>query len=195
MWIQECGSGEWWSINSDRRVPKKTQHWVSFLERGYSPPPFLVLIVGCPLKLNYSTLFFSLSPLSPSCSFSQLLIFLTTNLECCKEDSLELTSCLRALLGRMSLLCEDGEPDHKALVQRSKQGEVFLLYFRFFNILMSRQKNKEEDTKVTGVWPRGGESPFKWIWPLQYFKILLVGGWSKFYVPKFNGGQVQSEAM
>ncbi len=81
----------------------------------------------------------------------QLLIFLTTNLECCKEDSVELVQCLRALLGRMSLLKENPAPDpetFKGQVDRTRRREVYLLYFRFFNILMSRQKIKPEDSKV-----------------------------------------------
>ena len=82
----------------------------------------------------------------------QLLVFLTTNLECCKEDCTELVACLRYLLGQMNLLRDkDPEPDLesvRSIVERTRSREVYLLYFRFFNILMSRQKIKAEDSKV-----------------------------------------------
>jgi len=52
----------------------------------------------------------------------------------------------------MGLLREENpEPDLqtvKTMVERTRSREVYLLYFRFFNILMSRQKIKAEDSKV-----------------------------------------------
>ena len=34
------------------------------------------------------------------------------------------------------------------MVERSRKNEVMLLYLRFFNILMSRKKIKQDETKV-----------------------------------------------
>lgn len=38
--------------------------------------------------------------------------------------------------------------DVSGMVERNRQNEVLLLYLRFFNILMSRKKLKQDDTKV-----------------------------------------------
>ena len=78
------------------------------------------------------------------------MIFLTSNLECCQEDSGVLVSVLHAFLHRLKL-GQDDELDDKAIdemVVRNEQKEVFLLYLRFFNILMSRRKVKGEDVTV-----------------------------------------------
>ena len=77
-------------------------------------------------------------------------MFLTTQLECCKEGAEVLVHVLVSLLKRLHLSAEDQlEPGVlSAMVDRSKQREVLLLYLRFFNILMSRRKVKGEDGKV-----------------------------------------------
>lgn len=89
--------------------------------------------------------------LTEGISIFQLMMFLVTNLECCREDSEILVTTLQTLLQRLHL-DEENLPDDaaiKGLVDRNKQQEVFLLYLRFFNILMSRRKMKGEDNKVT----------------------------------------------
>lgn len=76
----------------------------------------------------------------------QLMLFLVTHLECCREDSALLVKTLQALLHRLGIAQED-ELDQNVLddlVIRNKQREVFLLYLRFFNILMSRRKHKKD---------------------------------------------------
>ena len=80
----------------------------------------------------------------------QLMMFLTSNLECCREDAEVLVSTLRTLLHRLKLGQDDvlEQEAVNGLVERSKQREVFLLYLRFFNILMSRRKLKGDDNKV-----------------------------------------------
>ena len=85
-------------------------------------------------------------------SYLQLLMFLTSQLECCSEDGKVLTSVLLALLHRLGLDQEDMLTQHTVddMVERSKRREVLLLYLRFFNILMSRRKVKGEDGKVSG---------------------------------------------
>lgn len=76
-------------------------------------------------------------------------MFLTTQLECCKEDAEVLVNVLTSLLRRLHLSDEDQlEEVLSGMVDRSKQREVLLLYLRFFNILMSRRKVKGEDGKV-----------------------------------------------
>ena len=83
------------------------------------------------------------------------MMTLTSHLDCCSEDAEVLVFTLRSLLQRLGLT-GDTPPDEGAvgaMVERSKQREVQLLYLRFFNILMSRRKVKGEDGKVgQGVW-------------------------------------------
>ena len=84
-------------------------------------------------------------------------MFLTTQLDCCKEDAEVLVHMLLSLLRRLQLSSEQPQLDQeglKGMVERSKQREVLLLYLRFFNILMSRRKVKGEDGKVMRSWNR-----------------------------------------
>lgn len=92
-------------------------------------------------------------------SYLQLLMFLTTHLECCSDDGKVLTSVLLALLRRLGLdVQEELLTQHAVdgMVERSRRREVLLLYLRFFNILMSRRKVKGEDGKVSGWDVHGG---------------------------------------
>ncbi len=86
-------------------------------------------------------------------------MFLTTQLECCSDDARVLIFTLTSLLQRLGLSPSPSEgpsleQQARERVERSNQREVQLLYLRFFNILMSRRKVKEEDGKV-----RTGEPP------------------------------------
>ncbi len=78
------------------------------------------------------------------------MIFLTSNLECCQEDSEVLVTLLHAFLKRLKLRKEDVLDDAAidSMVERGEEKEVFLLYLRFFNILMSRRKVKGEESSV-----------------------------------------------
>lgn len=81
-------------------------------------------------------------------------MFLTTQLECCSDDARVLVFTLTTLLQRLGLgpASSEGTPSleqrAQEMVERSNRREVQLLYLRFFNILMSRRKVKEEDGKV-----------------------------------------------
>ena len=57
---------------------------------------------------------------------------------------------LKAILGRLDLEREDV----MEMVKRTDCHEVHLMYLRFFNILMSRKKQKGEESKVSGVYKR-----------------------------------------
>ena len=77
----------------------------------------------------------------------QLTMFLVMNLECTTEDAEALEAVLAAITKRLKL----ERDDVAEITDRSKRREVYLLYLRFLNILMSRKKKKKvkgEDPKV-----------------------------------------------
>ena len=59
-----------------------------------------------------------------------------------------LSSPLSPLPSPLSPIPSPLSQDLSGMVERSRQNEVLLLYLRFFNILMSRKKVKQNETKV-----------------------------------------------
>ena len=74
-------------------------------------------------------------------------MFICTNMECTREDAEAVVSMLKAILSRLDLEREDVAE----MVRRSDCHEVYLMYLRFFNILMSRKKGKGDEAKVSGA--------------------------------------------
>ena len=85
------------------------------------------------------------------------MMFLTTHLDCCREDAEVLVHMLVSLLRRLHLSQEDRLDQEVVgeMVVRTRQREVLLLYLRYFNILMSRRKVKGEDGKVSRWYGNG----------------------------------------
>ena len=69
-------------------------------------------------------------------------------MECTREDSEAVVAMLKAILSRLDLERED----ITEIVKRTDRHEVFLMYLRFFNILMSRKKGKGDEPKVSGLY-------------------------------------------